>query len=63
MVPMTIDWGEAGLLAGQGFGTVFLILIILAVVTWLVGFVFQRTKKGQAKTKSAGAAEATKTKN
>ena len=62
MAPMTIDWGEAGLLAGRGFGAVFLILIILAVVTWLVGFVFQRIKRGQEEAKSAAGAETAKTK-
>ena len=49
MVQMTINWGEAGLLAGKGFGTVFLILIILAVATWLIGFLFQRIKRGRGK--------------
>ncbi len=63
MATMTINWGEAGLLAGRGFGTVFLILIILAVVTWLVGFVFQRVNKGQKKAKSSAEAETAKTKN
>jgi Na+-transporting methylmalonyl-CoA/oxaloacetate decarboxylase gamma subunit len=48
---MTINWGEAGLLAGRGFGTVFLVLIIIAMMTWLKGFVFQRIKRGQEKAK------------
>lgn len=63
MVPMTTNWVESALLAGKGFGTVFLVLIILAVVTWLVGLVFQRIKKGQEKAKSATEAEETKAKN
>lgn len=63
MVPMTINWGEAGLLAGRGFGAVFLMLIIIAVVTWLVGFVFQRIKKRQEKAKSAAEAETAKARN
>lgn len=63
MVPMTINWGEAGLLAGRGFGAVFLILIIIAVVTWLVGFVFQRIKKKKEKAKSAAEAETAKARN
>jgi len=63
VVPMTINWGEAGLLAGRGFGAVFLILIIIAVVTWLVGFVFQRIKKKQEKAKSAAEAETAKARN
>ncbi len=63
MVPMTINWGEAGLLAGRGFGAVCLILIIIAVVTWLVGFVFQKIKKRQEKAKSAAEVETAKTRN
>lgn len=63
MVPMTINWGEAGLLAGRGFGAVCLILIIIAVVTWLVGFVFQRIKKRQEKAKSVAEVETAKTRN
>jgi len=63
VTPMTINWGEAGLLAGKGFGTVFLILIILAVATWLVGFAFQKINKGQEKAKSATEAKTAKTQN
>jgi Na+-transporting methylmalonyl-CoA/oxaloacetate decarboxylase gamma subunit len=55
---MAADWGAAGLLAGRGFGTVFLVLIILAVVTWLIGLVFQRIKRGQEKAKAAAEPEA-----
>lgn len=63
MVPVTTNWAESALLAGKAFGTVFLVLIILAVVTWLVGLVFQRIKKGQEKAKSATEAGETKGKN
>ena len=63
MVLTTTSWAESALLAGKSFGVVFLVLIILAVVTWLVGLVFQRVKKGQEKVKSAREAEAAKTKN
>jgi Na+-transporting methylmalonyl-CoA/oxaloacetate decarboxylase gamma subunit len=63
MEPMAADWGAAGLLAGRGFGTVFLVLIILAVVTWLIGLVFQRIKRGQDKAKAAAEAEAAETKD
>jgi len=62
MEPAAADWGAAGLLAVRGFGTVFLVLIILAVVTWLVGLVFQRIKRGQDKAKAAAEVEAAKTK-
>jgi len=60
---MSVNWGEAILLVGRSFGSVFLILVILAVVTWLIGFVFQRIKKGQEKAKSAVEVEENKTKD
>jgi len=63
MEPMTTDWAQAALLAGKGFGSVFLVLVILAVITWLVGLVFQRIKRGQEKAKAAAEAEAAKTKD
>ncbi|MFC1978665.1 OadG family protein [Chloroflexota bacterium] len=31
------DWGDAGQVAGVGFGVVFLVLIILAVAIWVTG--------------------------
>ena len=40
-----IDWGLVAKIAGGGFGTTILVLIILAVVAWLVGLVVQRTVK------------------
>jgi Na+-transporting methylmalonyl-CoA/oxaloacetate decarboxylase gamma subunit len=63
MEPMSVNWGEAILIAGKSFGSVFLILIILAVVTWLIGFVFQRIKRERGKAKSATEVEETKTKD
>jgi len=63
MAPMTTIWGEAGLVAGIGFGTVVLVLIILAVVTWLIGLIFQRIKRGQEKAKAAAETEAPRTKS
>jgi Na+-transporting methylmalonyl-CoA/oxaloacetate decarboxylase gamma subunit len=61
MASMTTIWGEAGLVAGIGFGTVFLVLVILAVITWLIGLIFQRIKRGQEKAKAAAETEAPKT--
>ena len=61
MASMTTIWGEAGLVAGIGFGTVFLVLVILAVITWLIGLIFQRVKRGQEKAKAAAETEAPKT--
>ena len=52
---MTVNWGVASALAGKGFGTVFIILIILAVATWLMGFIFQRIKKRKEKAEAATA--------
>ncbi len=52
-----IDWGAAGALAGKGFGTVFAVLVILAVMTWLIGFVSQRAKKSRTETVPASKAE------
>jgi len=62
MVLMAINWGEAGALAGKSFGTVFLVLIILAVVTWLIGFGFQRIKKRGEEAKTTAEVEETKLK-
>jgi Na+-transporting methylmalonyl-CoA/oxaloacetate decarboxylase gamma subunit len=33
---MAIDWGQASQVGGVGFGTVFLVLTILAVATLLI---------------------------
>ena len=39
---MPSDWDEALKLAGQGFGATILVLLSLAIVTWLVGVVMQK---------------------
>ncbi len=45
--------GEAGEIAGIGFGMVFLILIILALVMWGAGAAVQRIeRRGQSKDQS-----------
>ena len=36
---MAVDWGLAARIGGMGFGTVFAVLIILAVAIWLTGLV------------------------
>lgn len=51
MIPLTIDWGMAASVAGKSFATVFLVLVVLAVVTWLIGFVLQKAKKRGAEAK------------
>ncbi len=37
-----VDWGQAWQIGGVGFGVVFAILIILAIVIWLVGLVLSK---------------------
>lgn len=44
---MIVDWFEAIKVAGWGFLTVFIILIILWVVTSVMGIISQRTQKKQ----------------
>ena len=60
---MSVNWGEALQIAGRSFGSVFLILVILAVVTWLIGLAFQRNKRNKEEAKSAAELEETKTEN
>ena len=45
---MAVDWGFAGQVGGFGFGLVFLVLIILAVVIWVVGLILRKTGAGKA---------------
>ncbi len=40
---MAVDWGLAGQVGGAGFGMVFALLIILAVVIWLTGRLGNKT--------------------
>jgi Na+-transporting methylmalonyl-CoA/oxaloacetate decarboxylase gamma subunit len=47
---MALDWtwAQAGQIGGVGFGLVFLVLIILAVVIWLVGLILGKIGAGKA---------------
>ena len=45
---MAVDWGFAGQVGGFGFGLVFLVLIILAVVIWVVGLILGKIDAGKA---------------
>jgi len=47
---MAVDWGSAGQIAGVGFGAVFIILVILAVVIWLVGVGLGKIDTGKGET-------------
>ena len=49
---MAVDWGFAGQIGGAGFGMVFALLIILAIVIWLTGLLANRN--GGTKDKSDG---------
>lgn len=44
---MGVDWGYAFKIGGIGFGTVFLVLIILAVVISLIGLVARRSSRAK----------------
>jgi len=45
---MEVPWGQAVQVGGVGFGTVFALLIILAVVIWLTGLVVSKISAGKA---------------
>jgi Na+-transporting methylmalonyl-CoA/oxaloacetate decarboxylase gamma subunit len=47
---MGIDWGFAGQIGGIGFGMVFAVLLILAIILWLVGLVFRKIDTGKEDT-------------
>ena len=47
---MGVDWSFAGQVGGVGFGMVFALLIILAIVIWLTGLLVN--KAGGTKNKS-----------
>jgi len=53
---MGVPWGQAVQVGGVGFGMVFLLLVILAVVIWLTGLVLAKMSvgKSQADTKKKG---------
>ena len=42
---MTTDWAEAARVAGAGFGTVFIVLVLLWLVSLGSGKIFQRWGK------------------
>lgn len=43
-----IDWNLVAKVAGGGFGTTILVLVILSVIAWIVGLVMQKIQaKGQ----------------
>ena len=40
-----VQWREVIHIMVAGFGAVFVIMILLAVITWLIGKVFQKLEK------------------
>jgi len=40
-----IDWGLVAKIAGGGFGSTLIILTILCIMVWLIGFVIQKRAK------------------
>ena len=47
---MAVDWSEAARIGSVGFGTVFTVLIILAVIIWLTGLVVNKIGIGKDET-------------
>lgn len=44
---MAVDWGFAGQVGGAGFGMVFFLLIVLAIIVRLTGWFFNRAGRGE----------------
>jgi Na+-transporting methylmalonyl-CoA/oxaloacetate decarboxylase gamma subunit len=42
---MNVDWGQAFQVGGFGFLLVFVVLTILAICMWLIGWVFNKSAK------------------
>ena len=40
-----VDWNLVAKIAGGGFGTTILVLVILSLVAWVVGVIIQRTTR------------------
>ena len=53
---MGVPWGQAVQVGGVGFGMVFALLVILAIVIWLPGLVLSKISvgKGETDTKKKG---------
>jgi len=50
---MEVDWSQALRVGGAGFGTVFLVLVILAGVISLIGLAVRRMDRGKGEANSA----------
>jgi len=49
---MGVDWVYAGQVGGVGFGMVFALLIILALVIWTTGVLLNKRRASQNKAKA-----------
>ena len=49
---MIVDWGRAFEIGSTGFGTVFLVLVILAVAIILIGLAVKRLHRDKDKANS-----------
>ena len=47
---MEVSWGQALQVGGVGFGMVFALLVILAIVIWLTGLVLSKVSSGKGET-------------
>lgn len=54
---MSVDWQEGLSIAGKGIGTTFLVLIALAVISWLVGAVLQKVDTVRRRRSGTGEGE------
>ena len=54
---MGVDWGFAGLVSGVGFGVVFGVLVLLAVIIRLVGLVLNKISPIEDATNNKGKGE------
>jgi Na+-transporting methylmalonyl-CoA/oxaloacetate decarboxylase gamma subunit len=52
-----IEWGLVGEIAGGGYGLCILVLIILALVIWIIGWVVQKTAKTKTESQEASTKE------
>ena len=44
---MAVDWAQAWQIGGIGFGLVFTVLVILALVMWLTGILLRKIGAGR----------------
>jgi Na+-transporting methylmalonyl-CoA/oxaloacetate decarboxylase gamma subunit len=51
---MGVNWGEALRIGGTGFGLVFVVLIILAVIISLIGLAIKRINRDKANNTQKG---------